>query len=275
MRDVISDEQRETVVREEVIASFWSIVDDCDEIYVVRSQLACAETHGAGVDVLCDSFAGKATATLKLRQRSILDCSLASDCVYIETSTKVAKTIKARVFRDREMVRVGIARGLSGLRWADVWLKRSATTGLNMFRLSKRPTTFWLANGLLGQEIYVLLTRDLKTLLASLCPTPLAPTAARDELAAPLLELGPRDEGVVSSSSSSDDSDGTTQSSEGVEVDDRRSGVDNVSELTCAVIKIELCFICDPWRTYGMEDTSTCCCRPRSFRYYEVGDVTV
>eukprot|EP00971_Amphidinium_carterae_P328192 6459932-Amphidinium_carterae.1 len=31
LRDVISDEQRETVARQEVIASWRSIVDDCDE----------------------------------------------------------------------------------------------------------------------------------------------------------------------------------------------------------------------------------------------------
>eukprot|EP00971_Amphidinium_carterae_P141513 2804146-Amphidinium_carterae.1 len=37
----------------------------------VRSQIASAETQGAGIEVLADIFANKATATLKLRQRSM------------------------------------------------------------------------------------------------------------------------------------------------------------------------------------------------------------
>eukprot|EP00971_Amphidinium_carterae_P283399 5626216-Amphidinium_carterae.2 len=53
-------------------------------------------------------------------------------CGYIETSTKVAKTIKSRVFRNKEMVLVGMAKGVSGLCWAEAWLQARATAGLNV-----------------------------------------------------------------------------------------------------------------------------------------------
>eukprot|EP00971_Amphidinium_carterae_P283398 5626216-Amphidinium_carterae.1 len=65
------DQQREIIASQEVLASWRCIVEDCDESYAVLSQIASAETQGAGVDALADIFANKATATLKLRQRSI------------------------------------------------------------------------------------------------------------------------------------------------------------------------------------------------------------
>eukprot|EP00971_Amphidinium_carterae_P050615 996660-Amphidinium_carterae.1 len=43
---------------------------------------------------------------------------------YIETTTRIAKTIKAKVYKDREnqMCIIGMALGVSGQPWASTWV---------------------------------------------------------------------------------------------------------------------------------------------------------
>eukprot|EP00971_Amphidinium_carterae_P193873 3846807-Amphidinium_carterae.1 len=51
---------------------------------------------------------------------------------YIETTTRIAKTIKAKVYKDREMCIIGMALGVSGQPWASTWVRLRRKAGLGV-----------------------------------------------------------------------------------------------------------------------------------------------